>query len=292
LVGVWGVIMRRFHLAVLTAVASIGFASIASAADMQVKAPAYKAPIAAPIYSWTGFYFGANIGDGWGSRDVNLTANDSAIALFFAPALGGPPPPISFNSSGLIGGMQLGYNWQFNRNWLVGFEADFNWSGIKGSGSSSYVVAGTSPVSESNDERIKWFGTVRTRAGYIPIDNLLLFITGGFAYGKVEHSGTYTNNGTGFTTTIPPFTASCAGNAVCASGSSSDTATGWTVGGGLEYALWQHFTLKAEYLYVSLDSKSFTETLLFKSAFTSSSINAGYSRTNFNVARVGLNYRF
>jgi len=85
----------------------------------------------------------------------------------------------------------------------------------------------------------------------------------------------------------------CSNPATCFAGSSSDTTTGWTVGGGLEYALWGNFTVRVEYLYVSLASKSLTETALnFIPGTVPSSFNANFDRTNFNVARLGVNYRF
>lgn len=190
----WVLIMRRFRCATLAAVAVIGFGSVASAADMPVKAPAYKAP-AAVAPSWTGFYVGVNIGGGWGSRSVDYSPNDVVSIFLFDPAGGtGAPPSASFTSSGVIGGLQLGYNWQFNHNWLVGIETDFDWSGIKGSGSSSGLVNGLSPFTASVEERVKWFGTVRARLGYLPMDSLLAYITGGFAYGRVDQSGKYVNS--------------------------------------------------------------------------------------------------
>ncbi len=67
---------------------------------------------------------------------------------------------------------------------------------------------------------------------------------------------------------------------------------GWTLGGGLEYALWQKWTVKAEYLYVSLNGNSVTETALSSGGFLPASFNANFSRTNFNIVRVGLNYQF
>ena len=98
------------------------------AADVAQRLP-MKAPVASTV-NWTGFYLGANVGGGWGSRSVDYAANDPATVLLFAPApgLGGAPPSTSFKSSGAIGGLQIGYNWQFNRNWLVGVETDFDWS--------------------------------------------------------------------------------------------------------------------------------------------------------------------
>ena len=127
--------MHRFRFVALAAVAVFGFASVASAADLPRKAPPYSPP--PPLaYSWTGLYFGANIGGGWGNRHVDFSPNDPLASALFNNVNGGPPPT-SFNTSGVLGGLQLGYNWQLSDNWLVGLETDFDWSGMKGSGSSS-----------------------------------------------------------------------------------------------------------------------------------------------------------
>jgi outer membrane immunogenic protein len=82
-------------------------------------------------YNWTGFYIGGNVGGGWGDRDLNLAPNDPAAAGVFA--FGGTPAPASFKFSHLLGGLQLGYNWQCSPKWLVGIETDFNWTDFKGS---------------------------------------------------------------------------------------------------------------------------------------------------------------
>lgn len=282
--------MRRFVLSALAATGAIFCCvQISVAADGPVKAPMIK-----PAHNWTGFYIGGNVGGGWGSRDVDFAANDPATStLLFAPGvLNGKPPLSSFKTSGVLGGLQLGYNWQFNRDWLVGLETDFNWSDMKGSGTTSAVLGGT-PNTVPFEERVKWFGTVRARLGYLPMNNLLTYVTGGFAYGRVEHSGNYTGAAGAIGIGAGGFTASCAARANCFAGSSSSIASGWTVGGGLEYTVWKNVTVKAEYLYVSLASNSVTETaLVFTPGTSPASINANFSRTNFNVARLGLNYRF
>jgi outer membrane immunogenic protein len=66
--------------------------------------------------------------------------------VIFLPIVRGTPSPESFSSSGALGGLQLGYNWQFNRNWRVGLETDFDWSEMKGSGSSTGSIFGIEPV--------------------------------------------------------------------------------------------------------------------------------------------------
>ena len=266
----------------------------AFAADMPVKAPV--APVAAP-YNWTGFYVGANVGGGWGNPHVDFSPNDP-FTLFFFDSASGRPPATSFRTTGAVGGLQLGYNYQFNRNFLLGLETDFDWSGIEGSSSNAVVFhpapVVSVPLTQKVDAKIKWFGTVRARLGYLPTQNLLAYVTGGFAYARVEQTGIYADNdglsgfgGFGFSFLC------LGGGSACFAGSTSNVATGWTVGGGLEYAFWQHWSLKGEYLHISVEGKSLTETTLLVSPGTlPASFNANYSRTNFDVARVGLNYRF
>jgi outer membrane immunogenic protein len=283
---------NRLAPALIAAVCIGVFAPVASAADLPMKAPA---PVVAPAPNWTGFYVGGNIGYGWRRRDVNYTLNDPTSVFVFFPT--GTVPSTSFDTSGAIGGGQFGYNWQFNQ-FLAGLEADFNWSGMKGSNSNTILVSPFAlfavPLRVAADEDVKWFGTVRGRLGYFPADNLLAYATGGFAYGKVERSASVTNiSALPFVGTADGvFGVSCAAGATCFAGASSKVATGWTVGGGLEWAVWSRWTLRAEYLYVSLGSRPVRETALNSAGFLPSSINANFGRANFNVARVGMNYRF
>ncbi len=285
--------MDRLSSALIAAVATLASTQIANGADLPVKAPV---AVAAPEYNWTGFYFGANVGGGWGSRDVAYSPNDPMATEVFS--IGGMPPSASFNSSGALGGLQLGYNRQFNRNWLIGVETDFDWSGIKGSGSTGGFILGSAvvvprPFTATADERIKWFGTVRARLGYLPTDHVLAYVTGGLAYGQVEHTGNYAI-AVGTMGINSGFSFSCTAGTTCFTGSSTGVVGGWALGGGIEYAFWQKCTVKAEYLYVSMDSKSVTETALAISTPGTmlASFDANYSRTNFNVTRVGLNYHF
>jgi outer membrane immunogenic protein len=285
--------MRCLSTATLVAVSTIALTHMAAAADLPRKAPPAPPP---PVYSWTGFYVGGNIGGGWGSRDVSYSANDPFSTAMLTDPTSDPgfvPLPASFDTSGLIGGVQVGYNWQLNRNWLVGLETDFDWSGMRGSATTINNLG--SGITTNVDEHIRWFGTVRARIGYLPVDSLLVYATGGFAYGRVERTGNYSSNNPGVSLLgfpIGGFAFVCNGGTVCFTGSSSGIDTGWTAGGGLEYAFWQKWTVRAEYLYVSLASRSVTETALNGGGFTPTSFNANFGRTNFNVARAGLSYRF
>ncbi|WP_229266743.1 outer membrane protein [Leptospira sp. severe_002] len=290
---------RSFAAAAIVGVGILIAPAIARAADMAV-------PLTKPeATDWTGFYFGINAGYGWGTRSMTYTANDGATALLFSVGglFGGnsAPSAASFGSSGAIGGLQVGYNWQLNNQWLVGVEADFDWSAMKGSasGNGNRFTPPFLPVSDNVDEKIKWFGTVRGRLGYLPANNLLAYVTGGLAYGKVEHTASYTNNGALFAlgpSLSDPFnTALCSANATCFAGSSSSVVSGWTAGAGFEYAFWGKFSLKAEYLYVSLQGVPVRVTAARSvngSPEVPATYQADFGRTTFNVARVGLNYRF
>jgi len=284
--------MKHLGLGTVTAVAlALGAIGSAQAADMAVKAPIVS------VYNWTGWYLGANIGGGWGNRSVDYSANDPASAALFAPGVAsGAPPSASFNSSGVLGGVQLGYNWQVNPKWVVGVETDFNGSGIKGSGTTNPLLL--APLfAATAAENVRWFGTVRGRLGYLPTERLLAYVTGGFAYGRVDHTASYINN-----SIIPfgivggAFSFTCNVTATCFTGASSSINTGWTAGTGFEYALLDNLILKAEYMYVSMGGNSVTEAALVVNVnapgSTLSSFNAGFGRTNFNVVRTGLNYRF
>jgi outer membrane immunogenic protein len=193
---------------------------------MPVKAP----PPPAPVYSWNGFYVGGNIGGGWSDRNVSLTPNDSDTADIIAVL-----PAQPFKTNGVLGGVQLGYNWQFQPNWLLGFETDFDWSNLRGSSTVSGLFGGTETVTSTTSEHVNWFGTLRGRLGWLPWQNLLVYGTGGFAYGGVKHIGSIANSSSIGFASIGGL--SCPAFATCLAGTSTSTATGWTAGGGVEWAL-------------------------------------------------------
>ena len=96
--------------------------SIALSADLPVKVPAYAPPVAAP-YNWTGSYIGGHIGYGWGSDPIELTP---------FPVFPAVPLSLADNPRGVLGGIQYGTNWQFNR-FVLGWDSDFSFSDIKAS---------------------------------------------------------------------------------------------------------------------------------------------------------------
>ncbi len=284
--------MLKFS-ALIGAISAFACVGTASAADMAVKAP----PLAsAPAYDWTGFYVGGNAGYGWKDPAVSFTPND-ALAAADTCGSGSCPPAASFRIGGGLGGLQAGYNWQINQNWLVGFETDFDWSGINGTGTSNFSL-NTVPSNFQASERTQWFGTVRGRFGYLAASNLLLYGTGGFAYGRVNENVSLNSPLSGLNPG-PPTSFACVGGGVgvgasnCFVGNSSRIATGFTIGGGAEYALWRNLSVKAEYLYVNLQGNSVNVVAQgFTPGTTPSSFTAAYSKVDFNVIRGGLNWKF
>jgi hypothetical protein len=116
------------------------------------------------------------------------------------------------------------------------------------------------------EQSTDWYGTVRGRAGWLATPNLLLFGTGGFAYGRVAGSANYVLNSTTFVGSFgivnAPFGATCTVNLTCFAGSSSVIRTGWTAGGGLEWLLDQHWSAKVEYQFVDLGTETIRVTAL------------------------------
>jgi outer membrane immunogenic protein len=235
---------------------------------------AYDAMASVPgpssLYSWTGFYVGGNVGYGFGNDLIAQTAFE-ASGTFTSEPNGHLAP------KGVVGGVQLGYNWQGGRNWLVGFEADLQGSAQTDTACGPLICAlQTSPVQTTEfitvQHQLDYFGTVRGRVGAIN-DNVLYYVTGGAAFGHVKQ--TVKENISANAT--PLFN----------TGSSRADMIGWVIGGGVEAALWGGWTAKAEYLYMDLGS-------LATSVDFSLPGNPGTVVTNSTVkdhiVRIGANY--
>jgi outer membrane immunogenic protein len=281
--------------------------SQAFAADLPVKAPRP----AAPAPSWTGFYVGGEIGGAWADPSVSYSPNDVAADLLVNGTLGvggqQPFPVNSFNMSGVTGGLEAGYNWQVSPKWLVGIETDFNASNLKGTVNSPSLLQGPPlPIFTQNvtvNQTVDWYGTLRGRAGYLLTDDLLLFGTGGLAYGRVRESGRYSNIGPFLAPTAasvpigaPTFSFLCfSDGSTCFSGASSETRIGYTLGGGAEWRFLQNWSVKAEYQYVNLGNTSLRMTATstnFGLGPIKASFNASLVRDDFQVVRIGANYHF
>jgi outer membrane immunogenic protein len=229
--GVGDSMMKRLALAAaIAASTAVG----AHAADLRV-APAYGGPIVVVPYQWSGFYIGANLGGHFGHDKV------------------GPAPfNVTLDPSGVIGGLQGGYNWQFGAV-VAGVEVDTNW------------LSGTanSPFSSTNAEFLL---TARGRLGWAVWDRALFYVTGGYAFANVNFNDGVAVNGVVANSTVTPHR------------------TGWTIGTGFEYGLTDAWSVKAEYLYVDLGTYTNNVPAPFSAGFT-------HQYTD-NIVRAGVNYRF
>jgi outer membrane immunogenic protein len=279
----------------LGSILALGAGGSALAAD--VRLPVYKAPPPVAVYSWTGFYVGGNIGYSWGKADTEV-----AIPGFSVDALIGvlDIPGATFSDSnklkGIIGGGQIGYNVQTGR-WVFGLELDWQASGEKGGAtrSNAFVVQeGDCPIfctfsqgtaATQYEAKILWFGTARGRVGYAA-DGLLLYGTGGLAYGRVKVAGTNTVTGA---VTECSIIGGCETNPLAAATAfdRSKVNIGWTLGAGIEgaFAQLRNWTWKLEYLYLDLGS-------LDASAVTPLGTVTTHTRFTDHVVRLGLNVRF
>src|SRR5262249_36385520 len=135
-------------------------------------------------------------------------------------------------------------------------------------------------------EDLDWFGTMRARIGPKLSDNVLAYVTAGFAYGSL-HDTTRLNTQAGASATAGGFAFSCAAGPNCFVWSSSRTATGWSAGVGLEYTFWTNLSLKMEYLYVDLGSGRTLNAVAQTggSGAIPSSFTAAANETNFHIFR-------
>lgn len=201
----------RFISITCAALLAAATASPAMAADPMVDTPAESS-----TYSWSGVYIGVQAGGGWGKADLS---ND------FIPA-----DRKTFDPSGAFGGGHVAALWQFGQI-VAGVEAEANFAGIKDGGDISV------PVGNFFDTKIQWFGSLDAKIG-VPMDRLLVYGTGGVAFGGIEMAQNFTF--------------------LSETHSETNTAVGWTAGAGVDYAMTDQIILGAQYRYYDFGTESFT----------------------------------
>lgn len=244
----------------LVTAGTIALASQAFAADLPSRAPppVYVPPV--PIFTWTGIYIGGQVGYAWGTQRANVSLPDGT--KFFN----------SYSAEGVIGGAHVGYNYQVNQ-WVLGIEGSVDGTSI----SKTFIPGSVYPaalgypaafgVTYSTSAPIQ--GSIRGRIG-VAWDRVLLYATGGAAFAGVD--STYWS----------PF----------GSVSQSTTRVGWTVGGGLEYAVTNNWSVYAEYRYSDFGNWSNNPTAVFATpafAGAAATVNRHFTQ---NQVQVGFSYRF
>src|SRR6266496_4974062 len=144
--------MKKLALAAI--LFTYGVAS-ALAADVSLRP---FAPYQAPVWSWTGFYIGADAGYGWSNVDHSVT---NALSVSTKP-------------SGFVGGIYAGYNWQFGQQFVAGLETDIAWANITAT-SGTFGKIGLVPFAIQAQDTLRWLGTTRARFGFLPVQSVMVY---------------------------------------------------------------------------------------------------------------------
>jgi outer membrane immunogenic protein len=305
--------MTLRHLSTTALALALSCAS-AFAADLPSRKEALVPLPPPPI--WTGFYVGVNAGGTWWDQSgltitaapgtcttsgptANLCAGTATIFpnnLSLTQAQAANISGSSIGAGGFLGGGQLGYNYQFAGRFVAGFETDIQ--GVAGAHGGSNI-SGPSAIdpaiptvsvaqSATGSKSLNYLGTVRGRIGFLTTPDLLLYATGGLAYGGANSSASIFQAVVGAKDPQVP---------AASAGSASGSRVGWTVGGGVEWLFWPQWSAKVEYLYYDLGSATYQLGPLLVLSQTSGKISGSTfptATTRFagNVVRAGVNYHF
>jgi outer membrane immunogenic protein len=253
--------MKKLLLAGVAAAGLVAGANAASAADLPARqAPPAPFVAAIPVFTWTGFYIGAQVGYAWGDDENNFPSN----ALVFNGVTYEPfDSGFGGDNDSFLAGVHAGYNYQFG-SIVVGIEGDVE--GLFGddedddfTGVVFNANTGLPATFAFNSGTLDWQGSIRGRVGFA-FDRAMIYATGGFAFGGV--SGGFASTGFG--------------------NDGDDTITGWTLGAGVEYAFTNNLTTRLEYRYTSFEGDD--------SVFDG--VTFGGDELDFHAIRVGLSYKF
>ena len=240
--------------------AALTLAAPAIAADFPATSAPVRAPAPAPIYVWTGIYFGGHGGGVWASEtSTNVTTTALALA----------GTQFSAKPTGFLGGGQVGGNYQYGQ-WVFGVEADGSWTNAN---ETVNTISGLLPAfTVSGTSDMNWFATLTGRFGYAA-GNVLFYAKGGMAWMNVDYTASILATGTNLV--VP------GGEPVTI----RDTRNGWTVGGGIEFGFWNNWSAKVEYDYMNFGTQSYVFAL---GGITSTA----EIDSQVHLVKAGINYRF
>jgi outer membrane immunogenic protein len=249
----------------LATVAVLGFASVASAADLR---PLPARPVVAPVYNWTSCYVGGYVGGAWNAEAVRA----SDVNGYDFPFSGQYDVWNYDLKSSFLGGGTLGCNWQpIGSPWVIGAEGEIGYLRL----TASALDFPFDPLQSINSS-VKigdWYGMATARLGYA-WDRAMVYIKGGVAFVDVEA-----------TVTDPianPFFVA----------STSESLATWTVGGGIEWAFDWNWSVKAEYMFIGLDNVSACGFNSNANLVPIGTYCWNHELDGIHTAKIGLNYRF
>jgi outer membrane immunogenic protein len=301
-----GRVVRKLFVASVT-VAALS-AAPAMAGDLPIIAPSYAPLYRAPpiiALNWTGCYLGGHIGGSFVDKKFGGPFVDNVVpSTFGAPtSFAISDPSTDLNSTGLLGGGQVGCNLQFAGNWVIGFEADASGANQQGGGDSRLITEGavlngtlpgiTTVVSSNGtaSSRTDFIATATGRLGYTfgRLGEGMVYAKGGaaWAHDKYQFNGQVLTSAC-VAVTIGPFPQCLLGNSFVTpfNFGASETRVGWTVGAGVEWAVWENWSVKLEYDYLDFGSRTVT--------FNDPLIGAANISVSERISEVklGVNYRF
>jgi outer membrane immunogenic protein len=259
--------MKNLFLATAAVVALT--AGSAGAADLELKAP-FARPFVPACAQFSGFYIGANAGwayydHQWNDEDGWAKGDDTKL-----------PSSVHATKSGFVGGGQGGYNWQ-SRCTVFGVQLDYDWAGISSGAFNTDGDSGTHFDTLSVSSQLRGIGTLRARTGVV-VDNLLLYLSGGFALANFDRSFTIFDGG------VPAGIPTVHTETL----TTNKTKLGGVVGVGTEWAMWGNWSLQSEVLFAHFEKDTQTfHTLLERSVQSRFEL-----QDNVVISRIGLNYRF
>jgi outer membrane immunogenic protein len=264
--GLWIVSLRQLGgIAIMKKAVLIALAlttlvwSPALAADLSRPAPAYKAlpPPPAQIFTWTGFYLGGNLGGAWAQHRLT----DDFFGLNFDTGSNGA----------FIGGGQVGFNYEFGGGFVLGVEGEFDGAANNHNSVGVFVPTLKDTIAVTSNNR--WISTLAARFGWA-FNNVLF-------YGKAG-GGWVGNNG---------FTVTDLTTGTSISGSGNNTSSGWLLGAGIEWAFLNNWTIKFEYDYLGVNSRTFI--IPAGAPFPTGFIGDTFAgNRNVQEVKVGFNYLF
>ncbi|HJS60443.1 MAG TPA: outer membrane beta-barrel protein [Pseudolabrys sp.] len=245
---------------VLLASAAVVASGAALAADLPTKAPL---PARVAPFSWSGCYIGVHAGAGWSRTDFG----DAPGFSFIAPV--GQVVEVDSGTS-FVGGGQVGCDYQFASNWVIGLAGDFSWADIDGQAVDPFFAGKTVGVPLTVHSRTDFLASATGRLGYA-WDRYLIYAKGGVAW---SHNKYDVNNFNCF------IFVSCYSNA-------SDTSVGWTAGAGFEWSFAPNWSVLFEYAHYEFGTNSLTFTDPSNGRSNIFTVN-----TDIDVVKMGVNYRF
>jgi outer membrane immunogenic protein len=279
--------MKRILLAT-TALALSGPAFAADLAPMQM--PLKAPPVVARPFSWTGCYIGGHLGGDWGHANfIDPNSLFGGGLGLFAPT--GTGVGID-QGAGVLGGGQVGCDYQFATNWVIGLAGDFSWTNLDGSTSDPYAFSGGDPLFGGKAgapatlrDQTDWLASVTGRVGYA-WDRWMLYGKGGVAW---EHSRDTIQPLTVWGSSLAAFCFAAATGTTC-NASGTDTDTGWTVGVGLAWAFADNWSAGIEYDHYGFGNHSVT--LTASGPLTGTGSAPITVNQQFDAVKVTLDYRF